>query len=420
MDVAAVFAALCRLPVIDKHLDRLAGRKLLAADIDRLAALVYLHDLGKLMPGFQAKARPDLRCPANVNHSSAGALLLGCAFTIPGHPLCSVAQVINGWGEAVEELMMAIFAHHGRPISPMSGDDPRAVAGYDMATAIRDYLGLWTRAFPGLHGGDPLPGRPGFVHMIAGLAALADWIGSDRRFFAFVARPGPDYPEHARRCAGEALRTIGLDRNGTSPATDFASIAGGAFAPRAAQRMVGAADPHASPLLILEAETGSGKTEAAIWRFALLHAAGLVSGLYFAVPTRAAARQLHHRVNTAMWRLFGAAAPEAVLAIPGQLLAGEAEGQRLPGFETRWDDVPGPQPARWAAEHATRFLAAPIAVGTVDQAMLAGFLVRHAHLRGAALARSLLVIDEVHSSDEFMTEILAELLHAHLAAGRPC
>lgn len=417
MDVAAVFAALCRLPVIGDRLDRLAGRKLLAVDIQRLAALVYLHDLGKLMPGFQAKARPDLKCRADVNHSSAGALLLGRAVSIPGHALACVPQIIGGWGEAVEELILAIFAHHGRPISFTPGDDPETVAGYDMAAAIHDYLGVWARAFPNLQGGGALPGMPGFVHMIAGLAALADWIGSDRRFFEFVARPGLEYPEHARQCARLALRTIGLDRAKDCASTDFASIAGGAFSPRAAQKLVGEADPHASPLLILEAETGSGKTEAAIWRFALLHAAGLVSGLYFAVPTRAAARQLHRRVNAAMRRLFGAEAPEAVLAIPGQILAGESEGERLPDFEVRWDDTAGPQPTRWAAEHATRFLAAPIAIGTVDQAMLAGLQVKHAHLRGAALARSLLVVDEVHSSDEFMTEILAELLHGHLAAG---
>src|SRR3546814_2111338 len=43
------------------------------------------------------------------------------------------------------------------------------------------------------------------------------------------------------------------------------------------------------------AETGSGKTEAALWRFARLFAEGKVDGLYFAVPTRSAARQLHAR-----------------------------------------------------------------------------------------------------------------------------
>ncbi|MDQ1899654.1 CRISPR-associated helicase Cas3' [Paracoccus sp. WLY502] len=417
MDVAAVFEALCRLPVIARHLQVAAGRALAGGDMARMAALVYLHDLGKLEPGFQAKARPELACPADVNHSVHGVLSLTRAFQKTSDPLCPIADRLGSWGEGVEELMMAIFAHHGRPVeAPATFGKTFDVAGYDRKGAVADYLRLWTLAWADLEGGPPLPARPELVHLVAGLAALADWIGSDRRFFDFVADPGPDYPAKARQAAQNALRKIGLDTGTARPATDFASVAGAQFAPRAAQRLVGRADPD-SALVLLEAETGSGKTEAALWRYALLHAAGLVSGLYFAVPTRAAARQLHRRVNEAMKRLFGSDAPEAVLAVPGQLLSGEATGQRLPGFETRWDDADGTQPARWAAEHATRYLAASVAVGTVDQALLAGLQVKHAHLRGAALSRSLLVVDEVHSSDAYMTEILAELLEGHLAAG---
>lgn len=418
LDVAAVFEALCALPVINRHLHLVAGRDLSAADFARLAALVYLHDLGKLEPGFQAKARPELACPADVNHSVHGCLVLIRAYERQTDPLHVIAREIAEWGEAVDDLMMAIFAHHGRPVAvPSTYGAAREVAGYDHRGAITDYVQSWNLAWPDPAAPHPLPTAPGFVHLVAGLTALADWIGSDRRFFQFDAEPGPDYPAHARKAAREALRVIGLDAGDAKPATDFASVAGGAFSPRAAQRLIGMADPANSALVLLEAETGSGKTEAALWRYALLHAAGLVSGLYFAVPTRAAARQLHRRVNTALKRLFGTDAPEAVLAIPGQLLAGEATGQRLPGFETRWDDAQGTQPARWAAEHATRYLAASVAVGTVDQAMLAGLQVKHSHLRGAALTRSLLVVDEIHSSDAYMTEILAELLKGHLAAG---
>lgn len=414
MDVAAVFEALCSLPLIEHRLTWLAGRALSPETSRQLALLVYLHDIGKLCAGFQAKARPEMRWPANVNHSAAGYTLFRDAAET-ANPLHPVARLIGGW-EGAEEIMIAVLAHHGRPIGTPSGSVPLAGGtGYDAGAAATAYLRMMALGFPD-PGAAPLPDAPGFVHMIAGLAALADWIGSDRRFFDFVAAPEPDYPETARRNARRALHTIGLARN-TAPLTTFESVAGGAFPPRAAQRLVGEADPFHSLLLLLEAETGSGKTEAAIWRYALLHAAGLVSGLYFAVPTRSAARQLHDRVNKAMKRLFAAEAPEAVLAIPGQILAGEAIGQRLPGFETRWDDAEGPQPARWAAEHATRFLAAPVAVGTVDQAMLGGLKVKHAHLRGAALSRSLLVVDEIHASDRFMTEILAELLKNHRAAG---
>ncbi len=172
-------------------------------------------------------------------------------------------------------------------------------------------------------------------------------------------------------------------------------------------------------LVILEAETGSGKTEAALWRFARLFEAGKVDSLYFAVPTRAAAKQLHDRIHTAMKTLFGKDnAPQTVLAVPGYLKAGDFEGQALPNFKVLWaDDDNYSHTMRWAAESSRRFLAAPVAVGTVDQAMLAGLMVKHAHLRGAALCRSLLVMDEVHASDTYMTEIQKTLLKIHLGRG---
>src|SRR5690606_30704511 len=138
-----------------------------------------------------------------------------------------------------------------------------------------------------------------------------------------------------------------------------------------AQEAVGAV-PLDEQLVILEAETGSGKTEAALWRFARLFKAGQVDGLYFALPTRAAAKQIHDRVHMAMRRLFGEDAPEPVLAVPGYFKTGEHEGQALPGWKVRWDDDDGADErrllSRWAAESAKRYLAAAVAVGTVDQA----------------------------------------------------
>ena len=135
------------------------------------------------------------------------------------------------------------------------------------------------------------------------------------------------------------------------------------------------------------------------------------------MPTRAAARQLQTRVNNALKRMFADPAPEAVLAIPGQALADEAKGTRLPEFRTRWDDTAAARPSRWAAEHATRFLAAQIAVGTVDQVMMAGLQVKHAHLRASAMVRALVVIDEVHASDAWMTAIQRKLVVDHISLG---
>src|SRR5690606_37045225 len=135
----------------------------------------------------------------------------------------------------------------------------------------------------------------------------------------------PGYWDKARVKAREAVKYVGLDterlRAALDGRADFSTLTGG-YSPRPAQEVVGAV-PLDEQLVILEAETGSGKTEAALWRFARLFQAGRVDSLYFALPTRAAAKQIHGRVHLAMQRLFGEAAPEPVLAVPGYFRAGE-------------------------------------------------------------------------------------------------
>jgi CRISPR-associated endonuclease/helicase Cas3 len=56
----------------------------------------------------------------------------------------------------------------------------------------------------------------------------------------------------------------------------------------------------AGHVVVLESETGSGKTEAALYRFARLFAIGEIDGLYFALPTRVAATAMFERVKTAV------------------------------------------------------------------------------------------------------------------------
>ncbi|MBV8093486.1 MAG: DEAD/DEAH box helicase [Acetobacteraceae bacterium] len=64
--------------------------------------------------------------------------------------------------------------------------------------------------------------------------------------------------------------------------------------------------------VVLEAETGSGKTEAALWRFLHLFEQGLVDGIYFALPTRVAATQMFDRVRRFRDSVFGKNGPPVV------------------------------------------------------------------------------------------------------------
>ena len=294
------------------------------------------------------------------------------------------------------------------------------------ADGVRRIGELARRWFPAAWepGGGPLPSAPEFQHHFLGLCTLADWIGSNEEWFPFCGEAREDYMEQVKEQARRAVEKVGLDL--VEQRGQFAGAPGfdGLFPhidgdPNAIQQA--ATDtPLSERLVIIESETGSGKTEAALWRFAKMYEAGLVDGLYFALPTRAAATQLHARVTRFVERLFPTGnRPETVLAVPGYLKSGNVAGRHLQNYEVWWDDHPdaAARGRRWAAESSKRYLAAQIAVGTVDQAMMAALKVRHAHMRAACLSRSLLVVDEVHASDSYMRRILRDLLAAHLGAG---
>ena len=438
-DVAACFEALIDIPTIRSRFEQAAERNLCPADIARLSMIAFLHDVGKLHPDFQAQKwlseqiiPQQSKVYKKSGHSGQGKAIFFSRDLHEkiGFPL--LIQEIIKWGceSTICGLLNASFAHHGRPIRVENSHCQRwnkvpKTISYDSIQAaknIGDQLRIWfSLGFS--ESVDNLPDNPRFQHIFAGFVNLADWLGSDRKHFHFVEEFNPHYIDEARLIAKRFVTEIGLNvkpvRDQTPRSPHFDSVFPG-LSPRSAQATVGTFNLE-DPLLILEAETGSGKTEAALWHFARLFAAGKVDGLYFALPTRAAAKQLHARINHATKILFGNCAPETVLAVPGYIKAGDHEGVALPEFKVRWDDQEAKSEEsiarRWAAENAKRFLAATIAVGTVDQAMLSALQVKHAHLRSAALSRSLIVIDEVHASDTYMMKVQKILLDTHLACG---
>lgn len=429
-DVTAAFLAMADLPVVRSRMHLAVRQSLDPVEIERLGVLVFLHDIGKLFPSFQAKGWPKgIWSGAPSGHVAEALDVLG-SLADPSIAAALHVDRIVGWQEETG-LIDAVLAHHGRPL-PVGGDRRdqararwRKVGHYDptmAALAIGHLMPSW---FPAAFSESDrrLPSTPEFEHLFAGLTALADWLGSSLPIADYTADLNTAYMPIARANMKAQLASVGLDtgaqQRSLGNAPTFALVSG-RDTPNSQQGLIGETELNAR-LVILEAETGSGKTEAALWRYAQLFAAGCVDGLYFAVPTRAAATQLHGRVEAAAKRLFGAANPQAVLAVPGYLRAGDATGRALPGWTVRWDDERDADErrlqARWAAEDSKKYLAAQIAVGTVDQAMLAALLVKHAHVRGAALSRSLLVLDEVHASDRYMTAIQKRLLDQHLRIG---
>jgi CRISPR-associated endonuclease/helicase Cas3 len=224
----------------------------------------------------------------------------------------------------------------------------------------------------------------------------ADWMGSDTRFHPIAGND--DRPQSASDLL-HSTRWSGW-HSGAQPE----AIIGG-YRPRAAQISM-LSLPLTERLVIIEAPTGSGKTEAGVIWADRLAAAGLVDGMYFAVPTRSAATELHARIAEMMGRVHAPLVGRVVRAVPGML-----DTDRPANI---WDE---PTTPTWALGSTRRVMGAPIAVGTIDQAMLSQLRTRHSWLRSWCLVRQLLVIDEVHASDHYMSEIVTRLLDEHLTLG---
>ena len=442
-DVGACFEELLFQPTIRRRLARTAGLD----DLDevtaqRLCVFAALHDIGKANVGFQAQIwrnedTPGRRKPRWASHTSDIVPVLSGADTeafnwffdaIGWHE--HIGQWDSDGGNTASAMFVAAMSHHGEPLNLRDARQPNPEAWREWGElsphACVERIGALVRSwFPRAFAANapPLPSSTAFQHMFLGLCTLADWIGSNEELFPFADAPDDDYISIARRRASDAIELIGLNvttqRGVVTNVPDFSRLFGIPNAPNAIQSA--AQDvPLDEPVVIMESETGSGKTEAALWRFARMYEAGLVDGLYFALPTRAAATQIHERVTRFVSNLFSDHRPDPVLAVPGYIRAGDFTGHRnLSEYDVWWESrTHGHAPQKfWAAESAKRFLAAQIAVGTVDQAMMAALQVRHSHMRAACLARNLLIVDEVHASDPYMSVILKALLDVHIGAG---
>lgn len=453
LDVAAVTRTLLELPTWRRRLQTLAGRTFTDRDLDRLTVLAFLHDVGKAGAGFFSKGLSDADQAAwlrrihqdrnQLGHTRVVAPLLRFDAACADHREALGLDGLRCWAapdpfaqELILDLWLAAVSHHGEPISAESltsrGDAPLGhatwtvpIAGYDPLDGLRQLRdtarALWPSAFDT---GQPMPEptQP-LIHAFAGLVSLADWIGSDTEHFPFDLGPqDKDRWPCSRQAAQKALRAMRIDleasrQNLRTRSPSFLDTFG--FAPTAAQTAAAEA-PLPSPV-VLEAETGSGKTEAALWRFKHLFEMGEVDALCILLPTRVAATGIYARIDSFIKALFPdpAQRPTTVLAAPGYLRAnGEGDGERLPGFRVLWPDVAdSDRPLFWAAENSKRYFAGAAVAGTIDQFLLSTLQTKHAHLRASVLLRSLVVVDEVHASDPYMRALLQSGLQRHLAAG---
>lgn len=375
------------------------------------ATLAALHDVGKITIGFQAKCSRWLLSRDEQKISAAEATL-----SVSDHAL--VSQYFLQKRLKASLWAVALGAHHGRPKGRLV--QVKLEAHSDWAEAHRaKLLQELTATFGELPESAPVAQLKGAdLWLLAGLIAVADWIGSNEAWFS----PENGIPvEIAREKAKEILKEIGWPGGGLrlmSFGEAFGDEPGGMQA-NGVQRAV--AEAGSSPgLIIVEGPMGCGKTEAALFAALQLISSGKQRGIYFALPTQVTSNRIHKRIAKFLARTLGAEA-SLRLAHGNAWLEDDFDIRLRPAHPSGSgvDEELGnsvQEGRSWFAS-SKQALLAPYGVGTVDQALQGVVAVKHFFVRRFALAGKVVILDEVHSYDIYTGTLISTLIRELLNLG---
>ncbi|MDQ1051963.1 CRISPR-associated endonuclease Cas3'' [Streptomyces sp. V4I2] len=403
-----------------------------ACQVDQLADV--MREQGLEMPSRQGMG-PDRRL---APHGLAGQVLLG-----------EWLEKRFGWlARQAGQFTVAVGGHHGVP--PENG---QIKALYDHEEllrtpgrssrvwrqvqsevldacaehfGVRERLEVWREV--------KLP-QPVQV-LLTAVVIVSDWIASNPELF-------PYFPEASAHSSKERLAAAwrGLDLPAPWRAGelvgDVQELFGSRFGLPAGAKVrpvqeaaVGLAREMDVPgLMVIEAPMGEGKTEAALAVAEVFAARSGAGGVFFALPTMATGNAMFPRLLEWLKRLPAddswrhsvylahskAALNEdfaPLLARGGRIAAVDVDANvpvsRRLGGESRFAGAELVAHA-WLRGRKRAMLASFVA-GTVDQLLFAGLKSRHLALRHLAVAGKVVVIDEAHAYDAYMSVYLDRVL----------
>jgi len=420
VDVGNVVRSFLQRPTAAGLRRRLANdlRVAEATVVGLFSFLAAAHDIGKVSAGFQRK-REDLWRGLADRGYRASPHAQSDHGVVTQLALKRFLKARLGSVEQALALARMSAAHHG------------SFVRVDRATEREFASGAWVEA-QDLHlsvlerifepdwaalrslGDDPPPA--GWLLSLAGVTSLCDWIGSSTDHFPFHILGAQDpaaYATGSLRQAERAMEVVGLT-GWTPPTTELEFAPAFGFEPNELQRAVlsWVTRNERQTMLVIEAPMGLGKTEAALAAADTLVRRQGLAGVYYALPTQATSNQMFDRFVRFLERRLAGAKVDVHLLHGLSDLNDTYRELRLAAIDE--DSEATIRASTWFTA-AKRRLIAPFGVGTVDQALLAGMAVRHVFVRLAGLADKVVVLDEVHAYDAYMSELLDHLL-AWLAA----
>ncbi|MFJ9845813.1 CRISPR-associated helicase Cas3' [Kitasatospora sp. NPDC101155] len=444
LDTAAVAGALWDAVLGERVRGRVAEAVGSSEEDARRLVMLWagLHDVGKITPQFQglvkgefaklagepgyaeddgAARRAGFLAHEAATHWGLVEFFRECGYPagrlVRRSPAHQIAQLLGGHHGCFAESLLAKEVANPSGHQPGLGTAP-GWRGQRLAHAfaVRRTVGA-EKALESV-----LPGPVAVV--IAGLVVVSDWLASQADVIE-PRMPGEDWKacdaeltEHFQsviKAAPRWVRDAGLGR-ALFPDKLFSQQF--PFPPNALQADIAEHLPSqvkGPGLLLVTAPTGDGKTETALHAASVMARASGASGVYFALPTMATADAMFTRV-----RGFAEANIEGDRALTllhsmAWLSPDYAAGQgSTDGTAVLADTEAG----QWLRT-GRRGLLAPLANGTIDQALTGVLPVRYGFLRLFGLSDKVLVVDEAHAYGPWMHSLLVRLLEWLGAFGAP-
>ncbi|MEU2462134.1 CRISPR-associated helicase Cas3' [Streptomyces sp. NPDC012473] len=425
------------------------------ADARRLVVwLAGVHDIGKATPAFACQV--DLLAEAMradglemrsqramgadrklAPHGLAGQVLLG-----------EWLENRHGWAVSqTGQFTVAVGGHHGVP--PEYGQitaldrhpqllrtpgksgplwqrvQQELLEACAAEFGVQDRLGAWRSV--------KLP-QPVQVVLTA-LVIVSDWIASNPDLFPYFPQDASRSSEDRITAAWQGLNLPGAWRAADPPA-DVQELFASRFAlpPGARVRPVQEAAVELARtmeepgLLVIEAPMGEGKTEAALGAAEVLAARSGAGGVFFALPTMATGNAMFPRLLNWLERLPSpdGGRRSVLLAHSKSALNDDftdlmergpiaalnldaAEDQELRPTSRGRSASAELVAHAWLRGRKKAMLSSFVA-GTIDQLLFAGLKSRHLALRHLAIAGKVVVIDEAHAYDTYMSSYLDRVL----------
>lgn len=409
--------------------------------------LCAIHDIGKATPAFQIKSTyfssPDLDHALKEKLAHNGFFNVhNCLLASPSKsPHALAGQYLLSIYGVKEDIASIIGAHHGNPVDEriyvkrqahypdnyFQSENPNDPVYQHWSKVQRDIF-EWALINNGYESHVELPAVPLTAQVIlSGLVIMADWMASKEEYFPLLDLDTVVEANQYRRLENGWEKWHKTDlweaENPIDPQLMYKERFN--FTPRGAQivcadTIQGIDDPG---IIIFQAPMGSGKTEMALIGAEQLAYDTSRSGVFFGLPTQATSNSMFARVND--WLQKIAKEREKTLSIRlahGKASLNENFISYRKASRTNIDGEPTPEGQviihEWFSGRKMTALD-DFVVGTVDQFLLMSLQQKHLMLRHLGFSKKVVIIDEVHAYDAYMSVYLNSALRWLGAYGVP-